>query len=115
MLPRSRRTPLDTCVPLEMEAGVSLGYRKAVLLNEIGALRSMSKAAKVTGIDLCHARELVAAMNTEFSHPLVQVSTEPEREDRVALTPHGALIARAYWRRFEPIWQSIIEERSRHF
>ena len=40
--------PPDCCVIVEMEAGATLGYRKAVLLNEIQALGSLTKAAKVS-------------------------------------------------------------------
>lgn len=107
--------PPECCVIIEMEQGVTLGYRKAVLLNEIKALGSLSKAAKVTKIDRKHARDLILEMNSAFSQPLVIFFGNPDSADHVELTKKGALISRSYWQKFEPVWYSIIEERSRHY
>jgi molybdate transport system regulatory protein len=107
--------PPDCCVIIEMEHGATLGYRKAVLLNEIQALGSLSKAAKVSKIDLGHARDLIQEMNHSFSKPLVDYRGNPLSDDRVALTPKGAVTVQSYWQHFEPVWLSIIEERSRHY
>ena len=63
--------PPECCVIIEMEPGTSIGYRRAVLLNEIDALESITKAAMTSRIPLYHARELVLRMNREFSAPLV--------------------------------------------
>ena len=68
--------PPDCCVIIEMEHGARLGYRKAVLLNEIEALGSLRKAAKVSKIDPKHARELILEMNSVFSQPLWLTSRE---------------------------------------
>ena len=108
-------TPPDCCVIIEMERGASLGYRKAVLLDEIQALGSLTKAAIVSKIDQKHARELVQEMNTSFSEPLVCFHGNPTRADRVELTNKGMHTVRSYWQQFEPVWLSIIEERSRHY
>lgn len=107
--------PPDCCVIIEMEQGAALGYRKAVLLNEIEALGSLSKAAKVSKIDNRHARELILEMNSVFSQPLVDFLGNPKNGDQVELTEKGARTVKAYWQRFEPVWLSIIEERSRHY
>ena len=107
--------PPDCCVIIEMEQGALLGYRKAVLLNEIEALGSLAKAAKVAQIDHRHARDLVEEMNRSFSQPLVVFLGNPARSDRVELTPKGESTVKAYWQQFEPVWLSIIEERSRHY
>ena len=107
--------PPECCVVIEMEEGATLGYRKAVLLNEIQALGSLVKAAKVSKIDCRHARELIGEMNRVFSQPLVDFLGNPQRSDKVKLTEKGMRIARTYWQKFEPIWYSIIEERSRHY
>lgn len=107
--------PPECCVVIEMEEGATLGYRKAVLLNEIQALGSLAKAATVSKIDYDHARELIWDMNWAFSQPLVDFFGNPQCSDRVRLTEKGLRIARAYWQKFEPIWYSIIEERSRHY
>lgn len=107
--------PPDCCVIIEMERGAILGYRKAVLLNEIQALGSLTKAAKVSKIEQKHARDLIQEMNTTFSQPLVDFLGNPTNSDRVELTEKGASTVKAYWRRFEPVWLSIIEERSRHY
>ncbi len=107
--------PNDCCVIIEMEQGATLGYRKAVLLNEIQALGSLTKAAKVAKIDQQHALELIQEMNRSFSQPLVDFLGNPTQSDRVKLTEKGESIAKAYWQQFEPVWLSIIEERSRHY
>ena len=107
--------PPECCVIIEMEKGASLGYRKAVLLKEIQALGSLSKAAKVSKIDLRHARELVREMNAAFSQPLVDFRGNVRNTDRVELTESGEKVTCSYWQQFEPVWQSILEERSRHY
>jgi molybdate transport repressor ModE-like protein len=103
------------CVIIEMEKGAKLGYRRAVLLNEIKALGSLSLAARTTKIPLTHARDLVLRMNNEFSVPLVQFGGYSSKEDGVTLTDRGEEITQLYWRQFEPIWLDILEERSRHY
>jgi molybdenum-dependent DNA-binding transcriptional regulator ModE len=40
---------------MEMEDGVHLGYRRAVLLSEIEALGSLQQAAKISKIPFTHA------------------------------------------------------------
>ena len=107
--------PPDCCVVIEMERGATLGYRKAVLLNEIQALGSLAKAAKVSKIESEHARELIFEMNDCFSQPLVNFQGNPLNADRVGLTKKGEVVAKSYWQQFEPVWYSIIEERSRHY
>jgi len=108
-------TPPDCCVIIEMEKGATLGYRKAVLLNEIKALGSLIKAAKVSKMDQDHARDLIQEMNCSFSEPLVYYLGNPCLSDRVELTDKGMATVKNYWRQFEPVWLSIIEERSRHY
>ncbi|MBV5316332.1 MAG: hypothetical protein JZU50_00850 [Desulfobulbaceae bacterium] len=107
--------PPDCCVIIEMEQGAKLGYRKAVLLNEIQALGSLTKAAKVSRIDRKHARELITEMNNTFSQPLVNFLGNSNNSDQVELTWKGAIVVKSYWQKFEPVWYSIIEERSRHY
>jgi molybdate transport repressor ModE-like protein len=107
--------PPECCVIIEMEKGASLGYRKAVLLNEIQALGSLKKAAKVTNIDPRHARELILEINNAFQQPLVDFKGNPRSTDLVELTVKGEKMARSYWRQFEPVWLSIMQERSRHY
>ncbi|MGD9949660.1 MAG: winged helix-turn-helix domain-containing protein [Desulfobulbus sp.] len=108
-------TPPDCCVIIEMERGANLGYRKAVLLEEIRALGSLTKAAKVSKIDQQHARDLIQEMNRSFSEPLVYFLGNPSLSDRVELTNKGLSTVKSYWLQFEPVWLSIIEERSRHY
>lgn len=108
-------TPPDCCVMIEMEKGASLGYRKAVLLNEIEALGSLKKAAKTSRLDEGHARDIILEMNRHFSQPLISFHGNPRCSDQVELSAKGEEIARSYWRQFEPVWLSIIEERSRHY
>jgi len=107
--------PPDCCVIIEMEHGATLGFRKAVLLNEIQALGSLTKAAKVSKIDRKHARELILEMNNTFSQPLVDFRGNSSNADQVELTKKGEVTVKSYWQQFEPVWFSIIEERSRHY
>ena len=107
--------PPECCVIIEMEKGASLGYRKAVLLGEIQALGSIKKAAKVSKIDPAHARDLLVEMNAVFHRPLVDFKGNYRNTDIVELTELGEKTIRSYWRRFESVWLSIIEERSRHY
>ena len=72
-------------------------------------------AAKVSKIDQEHARDLIREMNSSFSEPLVSFCGNPRLADQVALTDKGMQTVQAYWRQFEPVWLSIIEERSRHY
>jgi molybdate transport system regulatory protein len=115
MIKKGWITPPECCVIIEMEKGASLGYRKAVLLKEIQVLGSLSKAAKVAKIDLRHARELIQEMNAAFSRPLVAFRASIRRTDNVELTEAGEKAISSYWRQFGPVWESIIEERSRHY
>ncbi|MBM9615543.1 LysR family transcriptional regulator [Desulfobulbus rhabdoformis] len=108
-------TPPDCCVIIEMEKGVTLGYRKAVLLNEIEALGSLTKAARVSKIDQEHALDLIQEMNESFSEPLVCFPHNAPFPDHVALTEKGMVTVKQYWRKFEPAWFSIIQERARHY
>jgi molybdate transport repressor ModE-like protein len=107
--------PPECCVIIEIEKGASLGYRKAVLLNEIQVLRSLKKAAKVSRIDLRHARELILEINDAFSQPLVDFKGNHRNTDTVELTAKGQKTVRSYWRQFESVWLDIIRERSRHY
>ena len=106
--------PPDCCVLIEIEQGAILGFRKAVLLNEIQALGSLTKAAKVSKIDRKHACELIQEMNRSFSQPLVEFCG-PSNPDTVELTERGKRTVKSYWQQFEPVWLSIIEERARHY
>ncbi|MBU1420706.1 MAG: hypothetical protein KKI15_19660 [Proteobacteria bacterium] len=107
--------PPDCCVIIEMEPAASLGYRRGVLLNEIEALESLTKAAKTSKMPLDHARELALQMNQEFSSPLVNFADNSSDCDHVFLSRKGKEVATAYWRQFEPVWLDILEERSKHY
>ena len=107
--------PPACCVIIEMEPGAYLGYRRAVLLNEIEALESLNKAAKTSKMSLQHARELVIQMNKKFTTPLVNFADNRRNCDEVFLSSKGKEIATTYWRKFEPVWFDILEERSRHY
>jgi molybdate transport repressor ModE-like protein len=115
MIKKGCMVPPECCVIIEMEKGASLGYRKAVLLNEIQVLRSLKKAAKVSKIDLRHARELILEINDAFSQPLVDFKGNHRNTDTVELTAKGEKTVRSYWRQFESVWLDIIRERSRHY
>jgi hypothetical protein len=82
--------PPECCIIIEMEHGASLGYRKAVLLNEINALRSLGKDAKTSGMEKKHARDLILEMNEDYSQPLAIFLGNPIECDQVQLTQKGA-------------------------
>lgn len=107
--------PPDCCVIIEMEPGARLGYRKAVLLSEIDALESLTKAALLSKVTRKHARELIMQMNQEFSVPLVYVDDNSQGADHVSLSKKGKDVATVYWRWFEPIWNDIQQERRRQY
>ena len=111
----AKSIPPACCVIIEMEPGASLGYRRAVLLNEIEALGSLNKAAKTTAIPFHHAMELVQQMNNEFSRPLVKFVNSSVADKDVVLSNKGKEIAKSYWRQFGPVWNDILQERSRHY
>ncbi len=107
--------PPDCCVIIEVEPGAVLGYRRAVLLSEIEALESLTKAAKTSKMTLQHARELVLRMNRDFSASLVDFAHNENDCDHVRLSSKGKEVASDYWRQFEPVWLDILQERSRHY
>lgn len=103
------------CVVIELEPGAALAYGRAVLLNEIDALHSLSKAARTAKMTKAHARDLINQMNKEFSSPLVAFIDENAKQEQAYLTEKGKAIRQQYWHRFEPLWDDILNERSRHF
>ncbi|WP_153306655.1 winged helix-turn-helix domain-containing protein [Desulfogranum japonicum] len=107
--------PPECCVVIEMEKGARLGFRKAVLLQEIEALGSVKQAARVSKIEHSHAQELIREMNRCFTKPLVSYPQVAAPDDHASLTPYGAQMVSTYWKQFEPIWLSILEERARHY
>lgn len=107
--------PPECCVVIEMEHGAKMGFRKAVLLQEIEALHTLDKAAKVSRISLSHARYLIDEMNTSFSTPLVDLVSGETPQDEAVLTEKGRSIVASYWKQFERIWNDIIDERSRYY
>jgi molybdenum-dependent DNA-binding transcriptional regulator ModE len=112
---KGRIVPPECCVIIEIEQGASLGYRKAVLLNEIDTLNSLEKAAKTSRMNASHARDIIFEMNQDFSQPLIIFHGNPYDCDMVQLTARGKEVSRSYWQQFEPVWLSIIDERNRHY
>ncbi len=103
------------CVVIELEPGAALAYGRAVLLNEIDALHSVTKAAKTARMTKRHAKDLICQMNKEFSAPLVAFTDDNSNQEGVYLTEKGKEIRKQYWQRFEPLWDDILNERRRHF
>lgn len=100
---------------IELEPGAALAYGKAVLLNEIDAMHSVTKAAKTAKMTKRHAIDLIGQMNREFSAPLVAFTDDNSNSEDAYLTEKGNEIRKKYWQRFEPLWDDILNERSRHF
>ncbi len=107
--------PPECCVVIEMEHGAKMGFRKAVLLQEIEALHTLDKAARVSKISLTHARTLIDEMNTTFPKPLVHQTSGKDPQDEIELTEEGRSVVASYWKQFERIWNDIIDERSRYY
>lgn len=105
--------PPSCCVIAETEGG-ALGYRMAVLLDEIRSQGSLSQASKTAKIDLDHARELVHEMNESFRAPLVEFDKGSVDSDGVRLTRLGEDTVTWYWQKFGTVWSSILEERSNY-
>jgi len=106
--------PPSCCVIAQTEGG-SLGYRMAVLLDEIQRLGSLSQASQAAGIDLDHARELMGRMIESFREPLVEFDKSNADSDSVRLTRLGADAVKWYWQKFGIVWSSILEERCKYY
>jgi len=106
--------PPSCCVIAETEDG-ALGYRMAVLLDEIGRPGSLSEASKAEKIDLDHARELVCEMNESFRAPLVEFGESCPNSEGARLTRLGEDTSNWYWQIFGTVWSSILEERCNHY
>src|SRR5271169_3211458 len=106
--------PPNCCVIAETEGG-TLGYRMAVLLDEIRRLGSLSQASQVAGIDLAHGRELVEDMIEGFLNPLVEFDKSNADSDHIRLTRIGEDTVNRYWQKFGTVWSSILEERCKHY
>ena len=92
-----------------------MGYRRAVLLDEIGSRESLSEAAEAAEMEYEHALSLLTEMNGVFHAPLVKFYENSTDAGLVRLTETGEEMVRTYWRSFEPVWASILEERSKHY
>jgi len=110
----TRLEPPSCCVIAETKGG-SLGYRIAVLLDEIRRLGSLSQAAQAAGVDSDHARELVKDMIVSFREPLVEFDRSCADSDKVRLTRLGDDTISWYWQKFGTVWSSIFEERSKQY
>jgi molybdate transport repressor ModE-like protein len=87
----------------------------ALLLDEIGRLGLLSQASKAAKIDLDNARELVREMNESFRAPLVEFDKGSVDSDDVRLTRLGEATVTWYWKKFETVWSSILEERCNYY
>ena len=106
--------PPSCCVIAETEGG-ALGYRMAVLRDELRRLGSLSQAAQAAGIGSDHARELMEDMIGSFREPLVEFERSCADSDNVRLTRLGDDTVDWYWRKFGTVWSSIFEERSKRY
>ncbi len=110
----TRSKPPSCCIIVRAEAG-TLGYRKAVLLDEIGRLGSIVLASKSAGIDLGHGRELAKDFIESFREPLIEFDDRYLDSDRVRLTCLGKDMLHRYWQQFASTWSLILEERSKSY
>lgn len=112
---RACMTPPSCCVIVELEQGAFLGYRRAVLLDEIRSRGSLSQAAEAAKIHHEHALHLLTEMNGSFHAPLVHFDKNSMNADSARLTETGEEMVRSYWSKFAIVWTSIAEERSKHY
>ncbi|MBU0968382.1 MAG: LysR family transcriptional regulator [Proteobacteria bacterium] len=115
MMKRACMKPPSCCVIVELEQGAFLGYRRAVLLDEIQNRGSLSQAAKAAKIHQEHALHLLTEMNVSFHTPLVYFQENSMETDSARLTETGKEMVRSYWNKFASAWTSITEERSKHY
>ena len=112
---RACMTPPSCCVIVELEQGAFLGYRRAVLLDEIRNRGSLSQAAEAAEIHPEHALHLLTEMNGSFHAPLVHFQENSTETDSARLTETGEEMVRSYWSKFATVLTSIAEERSKHY
>lgn len=112
---RACMTPPSCCVIVELEQGAFLGYRRAVLLDEIRRRGSLSQAAEAAKIHHEHALHLLTEMNGSFPTPLVHFHENSMETDSARLTEAGEEMVRSYWSNFATVWTSIAEERCKHY
>ncbi len=112
---RACMKPPSCCVVVELEQGAFLGYRRAVLLDEIRSRGSLTEAAKAAEMQYDHALHLLQEMNGSFHAPLVRLHADVQNKDSALLTRTGEEMVSSYWRKFASVWTSIIEEQSRDY
>ncbi len=80
---------------LETEDGRFLGIGRLELLEHIGALGSISKAAQAMGMSYKRAWDLVSSMNAQAITPLVTTQTGGSRGGGAVVTAagHEAIVA----------------------
>ena len=73
-----------------------MGIGRLELLEKIGALGSISKAAQAMGMSYKKAWDLVSSMNAQVTTPLVSTQTGGPRGGGAALTPAGRQVLAAF-------------------
>ena len=86
---------------IEGSSGTFLGYGRAVLLERISELGSISKAAKSMDMSYRHAWELVDSINRQARQPLVKTSIGGKKGGGTVLTEAGEKAVRGFWEIYE--------------
>ena len=86
---------------IEGASGTFLGYGRAVLLDRISELGSISKAAKSMNMSYRHAWELVDSINRQARQPLVKTSIGGKKGGGTVLTEAGRKAVKGFWEIYE--------------
>ena len=96
----------------------AMGPGKARLITLIDSTGSISAAAREMGMSYRRAWQLVDAINSSFTEPLVTTAVGGKRGGGAAVTPFGKRVVEAYYRMEEKASAAIasdVSEFSTHF
>ena len=96
---------------IEKEGETYLSWGRVVLLERIGELGSVSKAAKSMQMSFSHAWHLVEAMNTLAPEPLVDKQAGGRQGGGAWLTAAGQQAVADFWERVQRFQQWIEQEK----
>ncbi len=91
--------------------GTFLGYGRAVLLERISKLGSISKAAKSMDMSYRHAWELIDSINRQARQPLVKTSVGGKKGGGTELTEAGEKAVKCFWEIYEK-FRDFLEKES---
>ena len=91
--------------------GTFLGYGRVVLLEKIGELGSISKAAKVMDMSFRHAWQLIDSMNKQAEAPLVETLAGGKGGGGAKLTREGEKVIEFFWEFYSDFQDFLKQEK----